>query len=109
MDQIEVDFFLVNVSNGQPKNENFDIMNNIEFPVENRPTKPQKSDDGVGYFNLNKTLSRMVKFSNFHLLLYLARRMDIELVKEVARCIRDGRDVPESLEAKITNAVANRK
>lgn len=101
VDRIEVDFFLVSVNNGQPKNENYDIMNSLEFPVENRQTRTQKQDDGLNYLAKNRSLSSLVKFSNLHFLLFISKRVDIGLMTKVAQCVRDGIPIPSELEAKV--------
>ena len=109
MDKIEVDFFLVNVNHGQPKNENFDIMNNLNFPVENRPQAPQKPDDALNYLTQNSGLRGLQKFANFHLMLFMAKRIDINLVCQVAKFIGEGRELPPELEREVTMSLQKRK
>lgn len=101
MDHIEVDFFLVSVNNGQPKNVNYNVLNSLEFPVDNRPNRPQKSDDGKDYLLKNKSMRPLVKYANFHFLLYLAKRMKLESVIQIANCIQNQKDVPADIENKV--------
>lgn len=109
VDHIEVDFFLVNVNNGQPKNENYDIMNSKNFPVENRPQAPQKPEDGLNYLSQNSGLRSLEKFANFHLLLFIAKRTDVNLVCQIAKYVGEGRDIPAELEREVVMALQKRK
>jgi len=108
VDTIEVDFFLVNVNSGQPKNENYDIMNSLEFPVENRPNRPQKQEDGLNYLSHTRVLRSLQKYANLHLLLFMAKRIDINVVNEIAKCIRDEKEIPPELDAKVTAGIQRR-
>ena len=78
VDQIEPDFFIVNVAHGQPKNTKFNILNGIDFPVSNR-AKPQKPSDVADYFAKTKNLKSYERYANFHFLLYLAKIVDIQV------------------------------
>ena len=78
MEQIEPDFFIVNVAHGQPKTTKFSVLNGIDFPVSNR-SKPQKPSDVQEYLTKTKGLKSYEKYANFHLLLYLAKIVDIHV------------------------------
>ena len=78
MTQIEPDFFIVNVAHGQPKHNRFSVLKTSDFPVANRQ-KPQTVNDVKEYLKKYKHLKNYDKYANFHLLLYLAKVVDIHV------------------------------
>lgn len=96
VDQIEPDFFIVNVSYGQPKSNKFNVLLNSDFPPANR-TEIQKIDQVRDYFRKYRTRG-FQKYANFQLLLYIAKSKDLATAIRIANCVRDQRDLPDDLE-----------
>lgn len=103
-----MDFFLVNINSGQPKNLSHNTLNNAEFPVSNRPNRPQKKEDLRDYYQRTVGMPPSLRFANFHFLLLLAKSFDIEKVVLVAQCIQKQQELPKDLEQSVVEFV-NRK
>jgi hypothetical protein len=77
--EFEPDFLLVKVADGG--NSKFRVIQNSDFPVENRDKQITvtsrrliffKKDDVIKYFYRHKSDKSWVKYCDFHLLIYLA-------------------------------------
>lgn len=97
VEEIELDFFIVNVAHGQPKNTVHNVLDNTDFPVANRENS-QTLENLRKYLNARSHLKSYEKYANFHLLLFLAKMLDIHTAMAVAECVRDKTEVPEHLE-----------
>ena len=97
VDEIEPDFFIVNVAHGQPKNTLHNILDNTDFQVANRDW-PQTPSDLMKYMNSRRHLKSYERYANLHVLLFLAKMLDIHTAIAVAECVRDRVEVPEYLE-----------
>ena len=93
VEEIEPDFFIVNVAHGQSKHDRFKILNNNYFPPANRKN-PQKPKDVQEYLRKYKGQHSYEKYANFHLLLYLSKMIDIYTVITICDCVREKREVP---------------
>lgn len=76
--EVEHEFFLIQVNHGQPKNNKFAILKNYDFPPLNRKTSSSRQDikkyiSKYGRKPLNE------RYSNFQLILYLSKEMDIDV------------------------------
>lgn len=101
VDKIEVDFFLVNVNNGQPKNLNYKILNDIDFPMANRSNKPQRKEDVTDYLSRNRGQRSLIRYSNFHFLVYLAKMFDIGTIFTIAQAIDVQKEIPNQIDDRI--------
>eukprot|EP01017_Pseudomicrothorax_dubius_P033291 TRINITY_DN4451_c0_g1_i3.p1 TRINITY_DN4451_c0_g1~~TRINITY_DN4451_c0_g1_i3.p1 ORF type:complete len:336 (-),score=77.01 TRINITY_DN4451_c0_g1_i3:127-1134(-) len=97
---VEPEFFIVNVAHGAPKNNNYATIKHSDFPVENRKD-PQRPSDVKTYLTKFSRQPSHVKYADFHLLLYIARIMDIHTACYLAECVRDETPVSEDFEAVI--------
>lgn len=70
--ECEPDFFVVNIAHGEPKSNKFNVIKNSDFPIENRSTV-QTMNDIKNYLKKNNQKSLSQKYSDFHLLLFLAK------------------------------------
>jgi len=95
--KIEPEFFIVNVAHGRPKTSQFSIMKHADFPVENRST-PQKPIDIKNYLKKFGNEKSYMKYSDFHLLVYLAKLLDVETVLTICEAIRNEQEVPSGIE-----------
>jgi len=83
--EFEPDFFLVSLAHGQPKkNKDYNIMKHYDFPALNREKGPTRKDL-QDYIKRHKKDPASRRFSNFHLLLYLAEALDPDTALTVAR------------------------
>lgn len=96
--KILTDFFVVRVNDTVPKKHHKMLLHS-EFPRENRPTHPQRRDDLKKYFKtVNKTEPSWSKYSDLHLILYIAKEMDVDTAVAIAECVRDRKEIPEGVE-----------
>lgn len=102
VDQIEPDFFIVNVSYGQPKSNRCNVLVNADFPPANRPEN-QRNDNVRDYFRKYR-MKGFQKFANFQLLLYIAKTRDLATAIRLANYVRDQRDPPDDFERDILQA-----
>lgn len=97
VDEIEPDFFIVNVAHGQPKNTLHNILDNTDFQVANRDW-PQTPSDLMKYMNSRRHLKSYERFANLHVLLFIAKMLDIHTAISIAECVRDKIEIPDYLE-----------
>jgi len=90
------EFFIVNVAHGQPRDNKFAIVKHSDFPIENRNT-PQKPSDVRAYLNKYKKEISYQRFSDFHLLVYLMKLIDLETAMVIAEAVRDEREIDPSI------------
>ncbi len=102
VDNVETDFFIVNIAHGYPKDNKFTILNDNGFLPANRKDK-QKPSMVRDYLRKHKGQKSYQKYANFHLLLYLSKMIDIHTVIAICECVRDQREVPDYLEMLIEN------
>lgn len=100
VEKIEPDFFIVNVAHGQPQNDHFNIFNSNYFPPANR-TELQTPSKVVEYLQKYKRQESYVKYANLHLLLYLAKIVDIHSVLTICEHVKNRTPVSEELEQMI--------
>jgi len=93
---IAPEFFVVNVAHGQPKNNNFAVVKHADFPVENRIIA-QKPGDVKIYLAKYKKEKSYERFSDFHLLVYIMKLIDVETACVIAECVRDEREIDSSI------------
>jgi nuclear protein localization family protein 4 len=96
-DEFDPDWFVVKVNSGAPvKPKSFFVHSH--FPRENRQGAPQIRSDIKRY--LNKCASNephWSKFSDFHLLLFIARIFDIDTARVICEAVRDRTDISADL------------
>ena len=69
MKEFEPDFFIVSLSNGQPKTKkDYNYLKNYDFPIRNRGKVPTKKDFQE-YIKRHKGEPSQRKYACFHLLL----------------------------------------
>lgn len=97
--QAEVDheFFLVSINYGQPKTNKFSILKNYEFPPMNRKTGASR-DDLKKYMAKYGRKPLLEVYSNFQLLLYLGREMDIDSAMALAQSIEQEHPISKDLD-----------
>ena len=96
VEQVEPDFFIVNVAHGQPLSARFNVLQSYDFPAANR-AEPQRVEHLRDYLR-RKRSAGPTKYANFQLLLYLAKALDLPSVLKIAEAVREGREVPAALE-----------
>lgn len=95
--KIATDFFIVRVNDTAPKKHQR-LLTHAEFPRENRPTHPQRREDLKKFFNkIPKSEPSWSRFADFHLLLYIAKEIDVDTAVTIAECVRDRKDIPEGV------------
>lgn len=95
--KIATDFFIVRVNDTAPKKHQR-MFTHADFPRENRPTHPQRRDDLKKYFSkIPKSEASWSRFADFHLLLYIAKEIDVDTAVTIAECVRDRKDIPEGV------------
>lgn len=95
--KIATDFFIVRVNDTAPKKHQR-MFTHADFPRENRPTHPQRREDLKKYFNkIPKSEPSWSRFADFHLLLYIAKEIDVDTAVAIAECVRDRKDIPEGV------------
>jgi hypothetical protein len=77
--EFEPDFFIVSLSNGQPKtNRDYKYLKNYDFPAFNRGAKKAPTQkDYIDYMKRHKGENPLRKFASFQMLLFLAEWLDI--------------------------------
>ncbi|CAE7775842.1 unnamed protein product [Symbiodinium sp. CCMP2456] len=95
--KIATDFFIVRVNDTAPKKHQR-LLTHAEFPRENRPTHPQRREDLKKFFSkIPKSEPSWSRFADFHLLLYIAKEIDVDTAVTIAECVRDRKDIPEGV------------
>lgn len=96
--KIATDFFVVRVNDTAPKRHS-KLLTQASFPRENRPTHPQRRDtDLKRYFSqTSKSGPSWSQFADFHLLLYIAKEIDVDTAIAIAHCVRDRQEIPEGI------------
>jgi len=95
--KIATDFFIVRVNDTAPKKHQR-MFTHADFPRENRPTHPQRREDLKKYFSkIPKSEASWSRFADFHLLLYIAKEIDVDTAVAIAECVRDRKDLPEGV------------
>lgn len=94
------DWFIVKVNSGAPmKPRSFFVHSH--FPRENRLSSPQFRSDIKRYLSQCSSSGEpsWSKFSDFHLLLFIAKILDVDSAKVICEAVRDRKDVgPETVE-----------
>ena len=104
--EFDPDFFIVQLGHGQPKaDQDFNILKNYDFPVENRQQPLTVSsnsnnlsiqnEDLKSYVQRHKHEDKARKFADFHFLFYLMKTFDIETVLTIARNVARQEPVEE--------------
>lgn len=96
--KIATDFFVVRVNDTAPKKHS-KLLTQATFPRENRPTHPQRRDaDLKRYFSqVSKSGPSWSQFADFHLLLFIAKEIDVDTAIAIAHCVRDRQEIPEGV------------
>ena len=100
-DEFAPEWFIVTLGCGLPTRP-LTILKNYDFPVENRG-RDITNADVKSFLTRTKNMPSNVKYSNFHLLLYLAKVLDRDVIPTqtaaaiAASVIRDER-VPREIE-----------
>ena len=69
-------------------------MKRYDFPVMNRFGQKGTPGDFKNYMKATKALKNSYeRFSNFHLLLYLADTLDVETAANIAKCVSEERPI----------------
>eukprot|EP00439_Symbiodinium_sp_Y106_P062343 s2416_g9.t1 len=90
--KIATDFFIVRVNDTAPKKHQR-LLTHAEFPRENRPTHPQRREDLKKFFSkIPKSEPSWSRFADFHLLLYIAKEIDVDTAVTIAECVRDRKE-----------------
>jgi nuclear protein localization family protein 4 len=92
---IQTDFFVVPLVDSQPK-KRISIFTHADFPRENRARKLQQRDDLKKYFKKRSSSEpSWSRFADFHLLLYIAKAMDVDTCLQLCECVRDRKEISE--------------
>lgn len=100
-DEFAPEWFIVTLGCGLPTRP-MTMLKNYDFPVENRG-RQTTNQDVKAFINKTKNVPSNVKFSNFHLLLYLAKALDRDVIPTqtaaviASHVIRDQK-VPKEIE-----------
>merc|ERR1712194_6570 len=89
------DWCIIRISDGVPKKKKSIFVHSGKFPVANRPGKIlQTRTDLKKYFSsVGKGGPSWSRFADFHLLLYLARELDVDTVYQICDSVRTRNDV----------------
>lgn len=94
---IATDFFVVRVNDTAPKKHQR-MFTHADFPRENRQTHPQRRDDLKKYFKkIPSSEPSWSRFADFHLILYIAREIDVDTALTICECVRERKEVPEGI------------
>lgn len=104
VEQIEPDFFIVNVAHGQPLSTQFNVLRAADFPAVNR-AEPQRVENLRDYLRRNRNAG-VGKYANFQLLLYLAKVLDLPTALKIAEAVREQREVPPAIEQLVSQRFA---
>jgi len=93
--KILTDFFVVRVNDVAPKRHT-KLFVHADFPRENRQTHPQRRDDLKQYFKKRPSSEpSWSRFADFHLLLFIAKALDVDTAVQLCECVRERQEVQE--------------
>lgn len=99
VDAAPVEYFVVNVASGTSKdNEGYNTLKCFDFPRENRPDKPQSKGDVKSYFQKH-SLKSAKSYLDFHLLIYLAKLIDVKTIENLVESVLKKQTVTEGIAA----------
>ena len=88
--EFEPDFFIVSLSNGQPKTKkDYNILKNYDFPVRNRGGKASTRKDFQDYIKRHKGEPSQRKYACFSLLMHVADLLDIDTALAISQNIAE--------------------
>eukprot|EP00927_Polykrikos_kofoidii_P020848 TRINITY_DN1993_c0_g3_i1.p1 TRINITY_DN1993_c0_g3~~TRINITY_DN1993_c0_g3_i1.p1 ORF type:complete len:507 (-),score=104.09 TRINITY_DN1993_c0_g3_i1:108-1628(-) len=91
------DFFVVRVNDTNPKKLQ-SMFTHADFPRENRQTHPQRRDDLKRYFKKrDRSEPSWSRFADFHLILYLAKEIDVDTALTICDCVSNRKEIPEGI------------
>eukprot|EP00927_Polykrikos_kofoidii_P020847 TRINITY_DN1993_c0_g2_i1.p1 TRINITY_DN1993_c0_g2~~TRINITY_DN1993_c0_g2_i1.p1 ORF type:complete len:506 (-),score=105.22 TRINITY_DN1993_c0_g2_i1:65-1582(-) len=91
------DFFVVRVNDTNPKKVR-SIFTHADFPRENRQTHPQRRDDLKRYFKKrDRSEPSWSRFADFHLILYIAKEIDVDTALTICDCVTNRKQIPEGI------------
>jgi len=93
---IPTDFFVIRLVDSQPK-KRISLFTHADFPRENRPRNLQQRDDLKKYYRMRTSEPTWSRFADFHMLLYIAKAMDVDTVIPLCECVRDRKEISEGL------------
>lgn len=102
--EFEPDFLIVNIAHGHSPNSNYSIVKMSDFPVENRSTE-QRPSDVKSYLQKYKAKQFYIKYSDFHLLIYLMKLLDKDSILTLAQAIGEEQAPSELIEEIIKSTV----
>lgn len=89
---------LVSLAHGSPSHNKFSILKNYDFPFINRTNKAITQEDVTNFLRANKAKPAAVKYSSFHLLIMIAKMLDIDNAIIIARAVEKEQDISNELE-----------
>lgn len=93
--KIPTDFFVIRVVDGMPK-KRISMFTHADFPRENRPRHLQQRDDLKKYFKKRSAGEpSWSRFADFHLLLFIAKALDVDTAVQLCECVRERQEVQE--------------
>jgi hypothetical protein len=78
---------LVSLAHGSPSHNRFSILKNYDFPFINRTNKPITQEDITNYLKATKGKPAAVRYASFHLLITIAKMLDIDNSIIIARAV----------------------
>lgn len=95
--EFELDFFIVSIGHGQMKEgKDFNILKSYDFPVANRGTS-RSGKDFKEFIRRHKSDPASRRYANFHFLVYLAQRLDLDTAFSIANCVAEEKAVDPAL------------
>jgi len=95
--KIPTDFFVVRLVDSQPK-KRISMFTHADFPRENRPMHLLQRDDLKKYFKKRSSSEpSWSRFADFHLLLFIAKALDVDTAVQVCEAVRERQEVSEGL------------
>eukprot|EP00927_Polykrikos_kofoidii_P020846 TRINITY_DN1993_c0_g1_i1.p1 TRINITY_DN1993_c0_g1~~TRINITY_DN1993_c0_g1_i1.p1 ORF type:complete len:542 (-),score=103.32 TRINITY_DN1993_c0_g1_i1:71-1564(-) len=95
--KMATDFFVVRVNDTNPKKVR-SMFTHADFPRENRQTHPQRRDDLKRYFKKrDRSEPSWSRFADFHLILYIAKEIDVDTALTICDCVTNRKDIPEGI------------
>lgn len=92
---IPTDFFVIPMVESMPKKV-ISLFTHADFPRENRPRQLQQRDDLKKYFKKRSSSEpSWSRFADFHLLLFVAKALDVDTAMQLCESIRERQEISE--------------
>lgn len=93
-EEFQPEWFIVSLGCGMPK-KSMMILEHSEFPQWHR--NPLSKNDVKQALNKRKNEPTFKRFSDFHLLIAIAHLLDIDTAAEIAKCVKEQKEVPRNI------------